>query len=341
MKKIVSEENNVFILAEIAQSYEGNEEVLLEIIQGLYKAKSDGVMFQVVLAHELAVSDYEYYDLFKSLEMTDETWSKAVKLIQSNGMMAIGEVFGKKSFDMMMDLGIDGIKIHVSDINNEPFLRYVGDTSIPVLLAIGGATSKEIENAINLLNLNKKQITLMHGYQDGPTKIIDTHFNKIRAIAEKYDLLVGYSDHISGSIAADNKYLNPMAIPFPLVAIGAGATLIEKHVILDREMVCEDFESALSVAEFSEFVSIIRQIDPALGNITTERNETELAYRRAIKTVVAKSDLKSGDIICMDNISFKRPKTTNDPIKNPEILIGRELKFDVKANEAITLNLLV
>ncbi len=151
MKKITSEKNKVFILGEIAQSYEGDREVLANVIRGLSTAGANGAMFQVVFADELAVSDYQYYNLFQNLELSDHDWEEIVHLVKKNNLLAIGEVFGKKSFDLMLNYGIDGIKIHVSDINNVPFLEYVGSHSIPILLSIGGASTYEIERAITLL----------------------------------------------------------------------------------------------------------------------------------------------------------------------------------------------
>jgi N,N'-diacetyllegionaminate synthase len=341
MEKIALEQDNIFVLAEIAQSYEGDKSVLASVVRGLSAAGANGAMFQVVYAEELAVSDYEYYGLFESLEMRDEDWEETVNLVKENSLLAIGEVFGRRSFDLMIRLGIDGVKIQVSDINNEPFLAYVGSFSIPVLLAIGGASSSEIGKAIQLLSSKEKHLTLMHGYQDGPTKVSDTHFNKIKAIAQQYNLPVGYSDHVAGSVGDDNKVLNPLAMSFPLLAIGAGATLIEKHVMLDREKVWEDFESALSVDEFSDFVALIRQVETSLGSKSVERNETEIAYRRAIKAIVARTDLKVGTALSINDLAFKRPKPTQDAIKNTELVIGRKLKFDVKADEAITPDMLV
>lgn len=341
MEKIALDEGQIFVLAEIAQSYEGDKTVLASVVRGLAAAGANGAMFQVVYAEELAVSDYEYYELFESLEMRDEDWEEIVDLVKQNSLMAIAEVFGKRSFDLMMRLGIDGVKIHVSDINNEPFLAYVGSFSIPVLLAIGGASSSEIERAIQLLSSKEKHLTLMHGYQDGPTKVSDTHFNKIKALAQEYKLPVGYSDHVAGSLSDDNKILNPLAMTFPFVAIGAGATLIEKHVMLDREKVWEDFESALSVDEFGDFVALIKQVETSLGSSSVERNATEIAYRRAIKSVVASTDLKKGTVLRINNLAFQRPKPTDDAIKNLELVIGYKLKCDVKAGDAITPALLL
>ena len=147
MKKLLFDDETIFILAEIAQSYEGKKNVLSDIIEGLTIAKTNGIMFQVVYADELAVPDYDYYDLFKSLEMSDKDWKDVIRMIHNNNIYAVAEIFGNKSFDLMIQYDIDAVKLHASDITNEPLLKYVGKHDIPILLAIGGANRNEIKKS--------------------------------------------------------------------------------------------------------------------------------------------------------------------------------------------------
>ena len=338
MKKLLFDDKTIFILAEIAQSYEGKKNVLSDIIEGLTIAKTNGIMFQVVYADELAVPDYDYYDLFKSLEMSDKDWKDVIRMIHNNNIYAVAEIFGNKSFDLMIQYDIDAVKLHASDITNEPLLKYVGKHDIPILLAIGGANRNEIKKAIALLN-NNKEIILMHGYQKGPTPINDTHFNKISALIDEYSLPVGYSDHIAGfEENADYKTLNDLAYYFPFISVGSGVRLIEKHTILNRDKQWEDYESALTTKEFSVFVELIRKIENSTGLKTLDCNETEKSYRRAIKSIVAKKDIKKGTVIKEDLITFKRVNQKIKSIKNINDVIGFQTNKNIIKNEAITLD---
>ena len=336
MKKLLFDNEKIFILAEIAQSYEGEINVLLDIIDGLSVAKTNGIMFQVVYADELVVPDNDYYDLFAKLEMENNDWKKVIEKIQAQKIFAVAEIFGKKSFNTMMEYGIDAVKIHASDLTNEPFLKYIGNYNIPVLLAVGGGKENEIKKAISLLNKKNKEIVLMHGYQKGPTPISDTHFFKIPSLMEKFSLPVGYSDHIAGFKNSDYSIVNDIAIHFPLISIGAGARLIEKHVILDRSKKWEDYESALTTAEFIDFVKLVRETQNSMGSKSISCNETEENYRVAIKSIVAKKEIESGVILTEDHIVFKRVNQNINSIKNINDVIGYKTKKSIKINDPIT-----
>ena len=331
MKKLLRD-NEIFILAEVAQSYEGKVEVLTETLRKACDAGVDGIMFQVVFVDELAVPDYAHYKLFASLEMPDDAWKKAIDLIHEKKRLAVGEVFGKRSLDLVCALGIDAIKIHISDLANLPFLRLAGKKNIPVLLAIGGAQEDEIRTAIAALTESgAPEIVLLHGYQLGPTSVGDTHFHKIAHTIKKFNLPVGYSDHVAGCVDDKIANKNPLAVPFPLIALGEGARLIEKHIILDRTKAWEDYESALSGDEFPEFVNLIRSCAPALGAESFESIEPERAYKnRAIKALVAAKDLSKGTKITEEHLAFKRVSDITKRIYDTKLVVGRTLTADLK-----------
>ena len=240
----------------------------------------------------------------------------------------------------MTRLGVDAVKIHASDINNLPFLEHVGQREIPVLLAVGGATDQEIARAIELLSCCRKPLILMHGYQDGPTAVGDTHFAKIGALKDLYDLPVGYSDHVAGSVGEGVDKPNSLALTFPFFAIGAGACVIEKHVMLDRTKAWEDFESALTVTEMRDFVFLIRETERSMGSKSAEPNLAEVAYRRAIKTVISKRNIDVGDILTQDDLDYKRVNEADGNLKDPSLIIGRRASTSISKDQAITLRML-
>ena len=343
MKKII-ENDRVYILAEIAQSYEGNMETLVDISKGACGAGADGIMFQVVLADELAVKNYVHYGLFKSLEMTDETWESAIKAIHSEGKMAVGEIFGKKSAEMMVRNDIDALKIHASDLSNLPLLKIVGKMDKPILLSIGGAYPEEIDQAIMVLTNSGtiNEIILMHGYQACPTAIDETHLGKMRYLEEKYDLPIGYSDHVAGCVDNDHTKMNENSYYMPLVALGAGAQLIEKHIIMDRSKVWEDYESAISVYEFVRFVQLIRTYEKCMGRRDLLLNTSENNYRKAAKKhIVAAENILKGNIITEAMITYKRIENKQYGIYSLDDVIGKTAKTDLNIDDPVTAGLLI
>lgn len=336
MTAIISKDK-VFILAEVAQSYEGNIDTLVKISEGACRAGVDGVMFQVVFADELAVPEHSCYKLFKSMEMPKKSWKRVIDAIHCGGKLAVGEIFGEQSVSLMLGLGIDMFKIHAADISNHSLLHKVGGTKLPVLLAAGGGYNSEIKHAINALKEGgAEEIVLLHGYQMCPTSIKDSHLNKIKSLEEAFGLPVGYSDHIAGCIDNKVEHPNEMAHFFPLIAVGAGAKLVEKHIILDRTKSWEDYESALTASEFEKFVKLIRECESSLGTKDLSSNEAEAKYRtRAIKYIVAARDISKGTVISEEMVFFKRISNPEEGIPHMKDVIGRRLLEDLRKNAPV------
>jgi len=330
-------ESKIAIVAEMAQSYEGSLEVAEKIATGVCKAGVDAVMFQVVYADELAVTDNNRYDLFRSLELSADSWKLIIDIVHDAGGLAFGEIFGKHSTDVVLEGDIDGIKIHAADISNLPLLRYVGKTNLPILLSIGGSSEDEIRTAIKILrDSGNGEVILMHGYQLCPTSLEDTHLLKISALSATFGLSVGYSDHIAGCVDGDIRRINPLALTIPLLAIGAGAKVIEKHVILHRKRKWEDHESALTPEEFIDFVALIRNCEKALGEKNITLNNAELAYRvSARKYIVAAYELKAGTTLTEEHIVFKRIEKPEEGIVSSLDVIGKKLCHPLRYNDVI------
>ncbi len=328
--------DHTFILAEVAQAYEGSVDTLVTIATTLCRTGLDGIMFQVVFAEELVVPKHACYALFQSLEMPTEQWRRVITAIHAGGKRAIAEVFGRRSVDLMMELGIDGFKLHAADLTNLDLLQYIGTTQRPVLLAVGGGAPREIADAIASLRAGgAPEIVLMHGYQACPTAIEDSHVLKLRALAGEFGLPVGYSDHIAGCVG-DYRTLNTSALSFPLLAIGAGAVLIEKHVMLDRQKAWEDHESALSVEEFGAFVTLMRTAHAALGRADLSLNAVEAAYgARARKYLVAATQIPTNTILRKEHIAFKRIPDISEGIVSIQDVLGKKILTDLTPDEAI------
>ncbi len=336
-------QNRITIIAEMAQAYEGSLPVAKEIARNVCVAGVDAVMFQVVYADELAVPSNDCYNLFQSLELSIGDWGQVIQIVHDQGGLAIGEVFGKKAVNVVLECGIDGFKIHAADINNVSLLSDVGTTNLPILLSVGGSSEHEIKLAIEVLvDSGNSEIVLMHGYQLCPTLLEDTHVMKMAKIAETFNLPVGYADHISGCINGDIRSMNPVALNLPILAIGAGAKVIEKHVILNRTRKWEDYESALTPEEFAHFVTLIREMESALGAKSLLPNDAELSYRTSSKKyLVASQDIQEGTILKEEHIAFKRIENPEEGIVSQYEIMGKRLRNDVRYNDVLRCDLLI
>ncbi|NQU99322.1 MAG: N-acetylneuraminate synthase family protein [Parcubacteria group bacterium] len=333
-------DKGIFVIAEIAQSYEGDFDIITKLIEKLQKTIVDGIMFQVVYADELALPENNNYDFFKKLEFTKDQWHEVISMIHESNKIAIGECFGVNSASILYKLGIDAFKIHPADLANISFLQYVSKLNIPLLIGIGGAFEEEIEIALQELKEgNNSEIVLLHGYQLCPTAIKDSHLMKLRALSKRFGLPVGYSDHVAGSVDKNYSIKNDAANILPLLCLATGAQIIEKHVILDRSKAWEDYESALTPEELNEFIALLHTFTSSLGSENCSLNKAELNYRETSrKYIVSNKNLKKGYVLTINDISLKRIANPQDGIVNSKDVIGKKLLNSVSFNNPITIN---
>lgn len=323
------ERTNTFIICELSQTHEGSPELAKLLIKSAAEAKADSVKFQVFSADELAVPDYKHYSLFKKLEWAEETWLKLIEFSHQNGIKALADVFGIDSTNMLLKIGIDGLKIHNTDMRNIGLLKRLAECDIPLYLSVGGSTLEEVKDAISILTSNSdKSISLIYGFQTYPTLVNETNLNKIKFFKENIDRPIGYADHIDG-----NHALN---FSICAAAIGMGASIIEKHITFSRHLKMEDYESALSPDSFALFVNHIRELESAMGTYSNELSPAEVKYRSATrKQVVARKNIKIGQKINETDIALRRTNSESTPL-DIFAVIGRTALKVFEPDEVIT-----
>lgn len=326
---------NPYIIAEVAQGFEGNFDQSKLLIKAAAMSGADGVKFQLVYADELATPEYQYYNLFKELEMEETQWELLKGYASSLGIKLILDVFGEKSLLTAENIGIDTIKVHGTDVTNLGLLEAISSSSIKkVILGVGGAYWGEIEKALQVLK--SKNLILLCGFQGYPTKTEDNHIVRMNVIKEKAkaihaNIQMGFADH-----PGEEKFASTIC----LVALGAGAEVIEKHLTLGKVMEMEDFESALNPDEFQGFVNQLRTGKQALGSFFEEEDfgmsESEKTYRKNIRRdVVAKKKIKQGQKLNTQNVTLKRT-VESDTIKQLELVLGKTVKNTIQKNQSIS-----
>ena len=316
------------IICEVAQTYEGSFDIARRLVQAAVNAKADAVKFQIFKADELATKDYKHYKLFKSLELPPEQWGQLIQQAHDGGINMVADVFGIESAEMLLARGIDGFKIHATDIKNTPLLEFLARSGKPLLLSVGGSQKEEIEKAVAILKKhNAAEIVLLHGFQSYPTLVSDTNLNKLKILRRTFGLSVGFADHIDG----DHR----LRYDLSAMAMGMGASVLEKHITLERALKMEDYESALNPSDFKEFVERIRELDATFGEKTFSLQEPEAVYRKTIqKHIVAARDLPAKTQISETDIVMKR--TAEDyPFQERGDIIGAVLAKDFKKDEVI------
>ncbi len=319
------------IIAEIAQGFEGDLKQSKLLVKAASSAGANAVKFQLVYADELSTEDYVYYDLFKSLEMTNKQWDEINNYSQSLGIELILDVFGEKSLSTACKLNLKSIKIHGTDITNIRLLEKVSKSKInSIILGIGGASWDEVKIALEILK--NKELILLAGFQGYPTNISDNLISRLKYLDKKSRLYhqnfnIGFAPH------PDTRDLNSLV---SLVAIGAGARYLERHLTLGKVMKLEDYESALNPDEFSTYVKQIKRGFKAFGKSNSyELSIAEKKYRKGIRRdVVASINLKKGTVLSSKHLDLKR-SSEKKGIKSLNDVYGQILKKDLNKNDVI------
>jgi len=324
------------IIAELAQGFEGRYEQARLLLKAAASAGADAGKFQLVYADELATPDYKYYDLFTSLEMNDDEWQGLAEYAKELDIKLYVDIFGKRSLALSEQIGLSVVKLHGTDISNVGLLEQVATSSVPkIMLGAGGAFASELERALEMLA--SKEVIVLLGFQGYPTPNASNQIARVRLLVDKYNksranVTIGFADHAPPD--------RPVRYALAATSIGAGATVIEKHLTLGQVMKLEDYESALNPDEFSEFCEVMNECVDAFG-VTGDSesfgmDESELGYRKMIRRhVIASRDLSIGTCLSSEDLILKRC-SSEQVITDLELTYGKTLKHAVNANSPLS-----
>jgi N,N'-diacetyllegionaminate synthase len=329
---------NIEIVAEIAQGFEGCENQSRLLLRAAATSGADAAKYQLIYADELATPDYKHYDLYKTLEMPDGVWENIATYAADLGIHLYFDIFGYTSLKLAEKVGAAAIKLHPTDIANLGLLEAVAKSSVTmVLLGFGGAYAEELKNALEILS--SKKVVILLGYQGYPTSTETNQIDRVRTLSRYFhqshsNVSMGFADHASPD--------TPLRYSLAATAVGAGATLIEKHITLAQVMKLEDFESALNPDLFKEFVSVIKDCGMALGvshfGGDFGMSVAEKDYRTAIRRhVVLNYDLEKDHVLSSKDLVLKRT-SLDEPITDLTSAYDRKLKNKVKRNSPLKIN---
>lgn len=300
------------IIAELAQGFEGKPEQARLLMRAAANSGADAAKYQLVYADELATPDYKYYNLFKSLEMADAVWIGLVDYAVELNIELHLDVFGSKSLNLAEQIGVKTIKLHGTDISNIGLLNLVSQSSIPnILLGAGGAHASELKTALEILQ--NKKVCVFAGFQGYPTPTDSNQICRVCIYSKTLskihpNVIIGFADH-----ADPESQLN---YALPAVALGAGATVFEKHLTLGKSMRLEDYEAALNPDEFSDFSRILKDCHDAFGGSQESEDysmsASEISYRKMIRRhVVTANDVDKDVALEPSDIVLKRTSSEN------------------------------
>lgn len=318
--------NRVFIIAEAGVNHNGSIELAKKLIDAAVEAKADAVKFQTFKATNLVSknaqkADYQkknmndkddsQFNMLKKLELDVDTHKELISYCTAKNIMFLSTPFDHDSIELLDDLGLQIFKIPSGEITNLPYLRHIGKLNKKVVLSTGMADIGEIEDALDVLitaGTKKENITVLHANTMYPTPMEDVNLKAMITIGNTFDVAFGYSDHTLG-------------IEVDIAAVAMGASCIEKHFTLDKNMEGPDHKASLEPDELKAMVKAIRNIELALGSSVKKLSKSESPnIKVSRKSIVAKCDIKKGEIFTKKNLTIKRPGTGINPMRWDEIL---------------------
>ena len=327
------------IIAEAGVNHNGDFELAKQLIDAAAEAGADLVKFQTFSAERLVIQsapkaeyqtrttekDESQFAMLRQLELSDEMHEALMAHCRERDIGFFSTGFDIPSLDYLASLGAERFKVPSGEITNLPYLRHIGGFGTPVILSTGMATLGEIEDALAVLEAAgtpRSRITVLHCNTEYPTPMVDVNLRAMNRIRDAFGVAVGYSDHTPG-------------IEVPIAAVALGATVIEKHLTLDRTLPGPDHEASLEPGEFTAMVRAIRNIEQALGDGIKRPSPSEVGNRPiARKSLVAAGPIRAGEVFTPENVTAKRPGTGISPMRWDEVM-GRAATRDFAADELI------
>lgn len=260
--------NKIFIIAEAGVNHNGDIQTAKELIDVAAAAEADAVKFQTFKADTLVCrqapkaayqmettsAEESQFDMLKKLELTPDMHRELIDYCHEKNIMFLSTPFDLDSLHYLVDCGLAVIKIPSGEITNYPLIREAGRSGKRIILSSGMSTIDEVREAVAVLKENgSTDITVLHCNTEYPTPFSDVNLRAMQTIKEETGVSVGYSDHTPGIEAA-------------VAAAALGATVIEKHFTLDRNMKGPDHKASLEPNELTEMVRAVRHIEQALGD---------------------------------------------------------------------------
>jgi N,N'-diacetyllegionaminate synthase len=322
---------SIEIIAEVANAHQGDPAQALKIAEGALAAGADAVKFQIYSAPELLVRAHPRYEHFKKQSFDRAVWVDLIKSIKDKGARVYCDVFGLDALDIALANHADGIKVHSSDLANTPMLLRLAGAGKRTFLSVGASTAGEIAYALRQVARPNNRPVLLHGFQSYPTEVGDSCLSRLGWLRDQFGTVadIGYQDHVAGD--------DPFAFHLPLLAMGLGAGVIEKHVTLDRAAQGVDWYSSLNPDEFARFVETVRRAESAMGVRPDGFSAPERDYRRTVKKHwVAARPLEAGHVVSFQDLICKRVADAASEAVEMEKLVGRPLVNAVAEEEILT-----
>lgn len=326
-----------FIIAEAGVNHNGDIALAKKLIDAAKTAGADAVKFQTWITELLVTEDSKsakyqqqntgqesQFDLLKSLELSHKAFAELQRYAETQDILFLSTPDEEVSAKFLIDLGIPLIKVGSGELTNLPFLHFLSSHNLPMIISTGMATLEEVKTAVKTIHsTGNKDLTILHCVSNYPASPEECNLRAMQTMATEFNCPIGYSDHTTG-------------IDICLAAVALGATVIEKHITLDRTMAGPDHACSTEPDEFAEMVASSRRIEQSMGDGIKRPTSSELETKKIVrKEVMAAKDLPAGTILDLQDLCLKRSNGSGVPAENIHEVLGSKLLHDKNKNQPI------
>ena len=329
------------IIAEAGVNHNGDLSIAHKLIDAASNAGADVVKFQTFKANNIASksakkAEYQLLltdnkesqqKMLKNLELSEGDYYELKKHCEEAKIEFLTSAFDLDSISFIKKLNLKRLKIPSGEITNYPYLKKIGSLGLPIILSTGMSKLYEIKDAIDVLikfGTPKKDLTVLHCTTEYPAPFKEVNLNAMLTILKTFGTNIGYSDHTEG-------------IEVAIAAVALGAKVIEKHITLDNGMKGPDHQASLEPNIFKGMVRCIRNIEISFGDGIKKPSQSEIKNLKIVrKSLVAKQNIKKGELFTEENLTTKRPGIGIDPM-NWNKIIGTTSSKDFNPDDLINL----
>src|SRR2546425_768278 len=342
-ERLVGNGERVFIIAEVGVNHDGDVALAKRLVDEAADAGADAVKFQTFRAERLASAtaakaSYQLrttdraesqLEMLRRLELSPDAHREVQRQCMKRAIAFVSTPFDEGSADLLEELDVPVFKIGSGEITNWSFLEYVARKGKPIILSTGMSFLSEVDEAVRIIRrAGCEQLVLLHCVSSYPADPADANLLAMQTMATAFGVPVGFSDHTRG-------------IEVSLAAVALGASVIEKHFTLDRNMPGPDHQASLEPEELVALVRGIRTVERSLGD---GRKKPALAEAEAAaasrRSLVATRDIPAGVLLTEELIGVRRPGTGLPPAMR-SYLLGRRTRMGIPAGALFELEMLL
>ncbi|MFZ1847003.1 MAG: pseudaminic acid synthase [Saprospiraceae bacterium] len=332
----ISSTSPVFIIAELSANHNGSLDTAIETIRAAKRAGANAIKFQTYTADTITIDSKKedflikgmiwegrnLHDLYTEAYTPWEWHEQLFDVAKEEGLECFSSPFDPTAVELLEKLNVPAYKIASFEITDIPLIELVASKGKPIIISTGIAELEDIELAIDACErMGNENIALLKCTSSYPAPIEEANMIMVKDFAERFNMIVGLSDHTIGSTA-------------PVVATCFGARIIEKHFILDRSIGGPDASFSMNEAEFTEMVKAVREAEKAIGKVDYNLTDKQKKGKDFSRSLYIVEDVKSGEIITDKNIRSIRPGFGLHPRYYKDVL-GKKANKDIERGERL------